>query len=172
MQRILLADARNWKTGSLESFSFDRNLADLGYGAELQKMIFILRASNGMDSDDFDNYDADKAHPAVIQDPDMREEADRLTQSALAKIVRNALSTCLFLTEMKSWHGEKDTSMTNLSYSVSRQSMMKMSTVRFRSKNWWRTILGTFPPNTSREGPCLKSSGASKRNYLHYYLSM
>jgi hypothetical protein len=94
-QRILLADARNWKAGSLESFSFDKKLADLGYGAEFQKMIFILGASNGMDSDGFDNYDADKAHPAVIQDPDMREEADRLTQSALARIVRNAFSTCL-----------------------------------------------------------------------------
>jgi hypothetical protein len=86
-QRVLLAEARNWRAGSLESFRLDKTLASYGYGAEIQKMIFILKVSEGMNSDGFDNYDINKAHPAVIQDPDMRQEADYLTQAMLANIV-------------------------------------------------------------------------------------
>ena len=87
--QALLRDACNWSLGSLESFEYSQKLANCGMNTEAQKMNFILNAAKGFESDGLDNLDPEKAHPAVIQDPISREEADELTKLMLIRIVRN-----------------------------------------------------------------------------------
>lgn len=72
----------------MESFEYNRELAKaFMIGGEQQKMMFILSNSKSMVDDNLDNLDAGKTHPAMIELPFIREEADKLTKDILIRTV-------------------------------------------------------------------------------------
>jgi len=86
-RRVYLKDVRQWHIGTLDSFAIDHNLLAVGVSEQDQRELFILRAARNMGGDGYDNTDAQKAHPAMIQDPVAREEASIVTQKMLVDLV-------------------------------------------------------------------------------------
>lgn len=111
-----LKNVCNWFEGSVEAFRPDQRLTSLGLDLEAQKSLFIWIASRGMSTDNLDNTDPDKAHPAVIQDPSLRLEANRCSQQMLADVVRRSWSFIRLDSSTKdkySYTGAKDIWTTN-----------------------------------------------------------
>jgi hypothetical protein len=86
-QQAYLKDTRNWDTTSYEAFTVDPVLTLCDRDEDEQRRLFIMRACRGMSNDGCDNVDPDKVHPAFIQNPEIREQANRYTAMMLADLV-------------------------------------------------------------------------------------